>query len=233
MIHATCSMQQRNIIIALVIIIILVFGILGVYLFFPQYFKFLQTAPTTIERDKPKVVEDQLIIPDTKEVSTTQGRIVENGKTETHLVPKNEGEKVVVTKAVLTVKGGYDLALKEAKTWSNDAKLVFVKSMGAVTIDGKSSQWQIAFSSVAKKKGYELIIYGDQIASKKEVDSVGVGADLPTTWNDSDIAVKTLAEMPQFSSATISSINFFYNADAETWRYSISTSLGTTSVTAE
>jgi hypothetical protein len=226
-------MSQKNIVIILAVIIILVLGVLGLYLFNPKMFTFLQSESTKIERDKPKVIDDQLVVPDTKEVSMTQGRVSENGKVETALVPKNEGEKVVVTKAVFTVKGGQELALKDAQAWASDAKLVFVKSMGAITLDGKSSQWQIAFSSVAKKKGYEVIIYGDQVASKKEVELVGQGAELPAVWNDSDIAVKTLQEMPQFSSASISSINFFYNADAKRWRYSIATSFGTTSVTAE
>ena len=226
-------MSQKNIVIILAVIIILVLGVLGLYLFNPKMFTFLQSESTKIERDKPKVIDDQLVVPDTKEVSMTQGRVSENGKVETALVPKNEGEKVVVTKAVFTVKGGQELALKDAQAWASDAKLVFVKSMGAITLDGKSSQWQIAFSSVAKKRGYEVIIYGDQAVSKKEVELVGQGAELPDVWNDSDIAVKTLQEMPQFSSASISSINFFYNADAKKWRYSIATSFGTTSVTAE
>lgn len=226
-------MQQKNLIIILAAIIVVALSALGIYMFYPQAFKFLQTEPTAIERTKPKVIEDQLIIPETKEVSAIQGRTVENGKVEVQLVPKNEGEKVVVTKAVLTVKGSQELALKEAQAWAGDAKLVFVKSMGAITLDGKSSQWQVAFSSVGKKKGYEVIIYGDQVASKKEVETIGGGADLPKAWNDSDVAIKTLQEMPQFSSASISSINFFYNSDAKEWRYSISTSLGTTSVSVQ
>ena len=99
-------MSQKNIVIILAVIIILVLGVLGLYLFNPKMFTFLQSESTKIERDKPKVIDDQLVVPDTKEVSMTQGRVSENGKLETALVPKNEGEKVVVTKAVFTVKGG-------------------------------------------------------------------------------------------------------------------------------
>src|SRR3989338_6961807 len=74
----------------------------------------------------------------------------------------------------------------EKQRWSSDAKLVFIKSLGAITLEGKSSQWQLAFSSKTKvKKGYEIIIQADQIVSKKEIDSTAVGADLSKNWKDS------------------------------------------------
>lgn len=226
-------MSQKNLIIIIAVIIIIALAG-GVYVFYPQVFKFMQLSPTTIEKSKPRVVEENLVIPQTEKIIGNEGRTINEGDVKVPLVPKSEGEKVVVSKAVLTVKGAYNLAAVEIKNWSPDAKLVFIKSLGAVTLEGKSSQWQLAFSSVAKKaKGYEIVIQADQIVSKKEIDSTAVGADVPVSLNDSDIAVKILAEMPQFSDATISTINLYYNVDGKIWRYALSTSKGTTSVLAE
>lgn len=228
-------MQQKNTVIILIIIIIVAVVVGGLYVVYPDLFKGLITRePSKIEKKQPKVVQEELVIPETKEITAGQGRTVEEGNVQVSLVPKDEGEKVIVPKAVLTVKGAHNLASAEAKKWSADAKLVFVKSLGAVTLEGKSSQWQLAFSSAAQKsKGYEVIIQADQIASKREIDSTATGADVPANLNDSDVAVQTLAEMPQFSDATISTINLYYNADGKIWRYALSTSKGTTSVLAQ
>ncbi len=182
---------------------------------------------------RAKVIQENLVIPDTKNITGGEGRTVTEGSVEVQLVPKSEDEKVIVSKAVLTVKGSYDLAAPEAVKWSADAKLVFVKSLGAVTLEGKSSQWQIAFSAKSKQKGYEIIIQADQIVSQKEIDSTAVGADLPKTWSDSDGAIKSLQDLPQFSDATISSINLYYNADGKIWRYALSTSRGTTTMSVQ
>lgn len=184
--------------------------------------------------EKPKVVEEKLIIPETQEITGGEGRVIDQGPVEVPLVPKSEGEKVVVSNAILSVKGSYNLAIAEAKKWADDAILVFVKSLGAVTLEGKSSQWQLAFFSEAKQnKGYEIIIQGDQIVSRKEIDSVANGADLPSAWKDSSEIVVSLQELPQFSDATISSINLYYNTDGKIWRYVLSTSRGNTSMSAE
>ena len=182
----------------------------------------------------PQVVEENLVIPETQKITGAEGRTVESGKVDVPLVPKTESEKVIVAKAVLTVKGSYGLSLPEAEKWASDAKLVFVKSLGAVTLEGKSSQWQLAFSSKTQsKKGYEIIVQGDAIVSKKEIESTAIGASLPASWKDSGEAIVLLQELPQFSDATISSINFYYNADGKIWRYALSTSKGTTSVMAQ
>lgn len=228
-------MQQKNLIVILIVVIIIALGALGLYIYYPDLFKGLITRePSKIEKKQPKVVQEELVIPETKEITAGQGRTVEEGNVQVSLVPKDEGEKVIVAKAVLTVKGAYGLALAEAQKWSTDTKLIFVKSLGAVTLEGKSSQWQLAFSSASKKdKGYEVIIQADQIASKKEIDSAAVGADVPANLSDSNTAIQILAEMPQFSDATISTINLYYNADGKIWRYALSTSRGTTSVLAQ
>lgn len=183
---------------------------------------------------KPQVINENLVIPDTQKITAGEGRTVENGAVNTPLVPKDESQKIIVTKAILTSLGSYSISAPEAKNWSTDAKLVFIKSLGAVNIDGKSSQWQIVFSSAAQKgKGYEVIVQADQIVSKKEISSTATGADVPKNIKDSSDAVKSLQELPQFSDATISSINLFYNADGKIWRYALSTSKGTTSALAQ
>lgn len=182
----------------------------------------------------PQVVEEELVIPDTQKITGGEGRFAESGNINVSLVPKSEAEKVIVAKAVLTVKASYDLAKIEAGKWSTDAKLTFIKSLGAVTLEGKSSQWQVVFISKSKaKKGYEVIVQSDQIVSKKEIDSSATGADLPKNWIDSWEAIKLLQDLPQFSEATISSISLYYNIDGKIWRYALSTSRGTTSVSAE
>lgn len=184
--------------------------------------------------NKPLVVEENLIVPQTEKITGTESRTVVEGPVAVPLVPKTEGEKVIVAKAKLTVKNGYELANPEALKWSEDANLVFIKSLGAVTLEGKSSQWQLAFFSKTKgQKNYEIIIQEDSIVSKKEVDSTVAGADLPETWKDSDAAIMSLQELPQFSDVTISSINLYYNADGKIWRYAFSTSRGTTSTSVE
>ena len=129
-----------------------------------------------LQKEKPQVIEETLVIPDTQKITGVEGRMVSEGSVQVPLVPKSEAEKVIVSKAVLTVKGSYDKAKSEAETWSKDAKLVFVKSLGGITLEGKSSQWQLAFSSATKSgKGYEIVIQTDQIVSKKEIDSKAIG----------------------------------------------------------
>lgn len=179
----------------------------------------------------PQVIEENLVIPDTQKVTGSDGRVVEKGNVETPLVPKDDGEKIIVAKAILTLKGSYDKALGEAKNWADDAKLVFVKSLGAVTLEGKSSQWQIVFAAKSKtKKAYEVIIQADQIVSKKEIDSTAVGADVPKTWVDSGEAVKILQLMPQYSSVSVSAITLFYDHNSKGWNYGFITSIGATSI---
>lgn len=187
-----------------------------------------------LQRERPQVVEETLVIPYTQKITGTEGRTASPSSVAVPLVPKSDAEKVIVEKAVLTVKGSYDLAKSEAENWSSSAKLVFVKSLGAVTLEGKSSQWQLAFSSALKpKKGYEVIIQADDIVSKKEIDASAAGANIPKNWYDSDGAIKSLQELPQFADATVSGINFFFNQDGKTWMYGLTTSRGATSMTVE
>lgn len=224
-------MNKKNII-AIIIILIVIFILAATYFIFPDFFKKISRKANFWE--KPKVIEENLVIPQTQKITPQEGRIVEKGLVEVPFVPKTEGEKVIVPKAVLTVKGSYDLANSEAKKWSADAVLVFVKSLGAITLEGKSSQWQLAFSSKIKpRKDYEIIIQANQIVSKKEIDSRAIGASLPLKWKDSGEVMETLRQHPYFSDASVSSISFYYNLDDKKWEYAFATSKGTTSALAE
>ncbi|MBI5416358.1 hypothetical protein HZA55_00185, partial [Candidatus Poribacteria bacterium] len=98
-------MQQKNIVIILAVVIVLALGALGIYMFYPDAFKFLQPSPTTIKKEKPKVIEETLVIPETEKIIGGEGKSDIKGNVEVILVPKNEGEKVIVAKAILTVKG--------------------------------------------------------------------------------------------------------------------------------
>lgn len=228
-------MQQKNLIILLVAVIIIVLATLGVYFVFPDAFKALTRQVAEIKRDQPRVIEENLVIPETERISGGEGRLAADGESvDVPLVPKNEGEKVIVSKAVLTTKGSYNLATQEVLKWSAGSKLALIKSLGAINLDGKSSQWQLIFVSDDKKgKGYEVIVQADQIVSKKEIDSTAVGAELPKNWFDSDGAIKSLQDLPQFSDATVSSVSFYYNTDGKLWEYALSTSRGVTAISVQ
>lgn len=217
------SSSKNKIIIVSVVIVVLIAGVVLWYT--SPIFK---KSITIFE--KPKVVEETLVIPDTKLVEVAAGRTPTTDKYAVPLVPVTEGDKVVVPNAIVTLKGSYDLALVNAQVWSKDAALVFLTSQGAVTLEGKSSMWQVVFGSASKKKGYEVIIQGDKIVSEKEIPSTEYGYDLPTNWYDADEAIKSLQDLPQFATATVSSINFFYNQDGKRWGYALGTSQGTTSM---
>lgn len=184
-------------------------------------------------RKEPFIVKEKLTLPDTKKVTSVSGATFEIPSTrmQTPILPETPGETVIVPNASLSVKGAYETALKQALKWNNNSKLSFIKSLGAVTADGKSSQWQLVFvSAVASKKAYEIVIQGDKIVSEKEIASEAKGENLPAKFFDSDEAVRRLARMPQFKKITISAINLFYNPDAKAWRYVFATSSGPTSL---
>lgn len=225
--------MNKKPIIILAIFILIIVGVAVLYFVFPELGSKISRV-VDLRPDKPKVIEENLVIPQTKEIAPAAGRIVEQGGVAVPLVPKTEAEKVIISKAVLTVKGSYELAKTEAEKWTKDAKPALIKSLGAITLEGKSSQWQLVFSSaIKKKKGYEIIIQGDQIVSQKEIDSTIMGADFPKNLKDSGEAIISLQQLPQFSEATVSAINLYYNTDGKVWRYALSTSRGTTSMAAE
>ena len=214
--------MKTKIIIGVSALVVLVLG--GVGLFF-----FLQRTGLAPEIVQQKiVVEEKLVVPDTVEISTTQARTVQKGAVEAPI--STSKAEVVSEKAVLTLKGSYDKALVEASAWAPDAALVFIKSLGVVTGEGKSGEWQVVFGSKEKKAGFEVLVYGDAIAAKKEVPSTSYGYALPQNWYDSGDALLSLQTEPQFKDATVSSLNFFYNEDGKRWAYALATSNGTLSM---
>lgn len=179
------------------------------------------------------IVQENLVIPNTQQIGVGSfSLMIDYGAYDVPLVPKDDNETIVVPGAIFTLKEAYVESLNSAINWSVDAKLAGIRSIGSITLEGRSSMWQIAYGSYIKKKGYEIIIQGDQIVSKKEVVWMGnnnYGYSIPVNWYDSKDVIRAFQEMPQYSNITISSIVFFYNMDAEEWRYGLSTSIGTSS----
>ncbi len=212
-----------------VLLVIIVAAGTGAYYFLFNSPAASPAAPATSQSAGGRVITENLTLPNTTSVSAAEGSMVMPGAVAVPLVPENESEKVIVPNAVLTVKGTLAVAEPEAKKWASDARLVFVKSLGAVTLEGKSSQWQAIYDSRVKKKGYEIIVRGGGVISRKEIESSARGGALPETWQDSDYPIRVLQNLPQFADATVSSITLSYNADGDLWRYNLFTSRGPTS----
>ena len=215
-----------------IILIIIIIAALGSVFYWLGSDKKIMVAPAD-EAQKARVIQEKLTIPDTTSFTGAEGRVVDQGSVAVALVPKSDAEKVIVPEAELSVKGSYDFAQPEASKWSSDVKLVFIKSLGAITLDGKSSQWQIAFSSKTKKnRGYEIIVQKNQIVSQKEIESAAIGEEVPANFanRDSSWAIARLADIPQFQTASITAIVFSYNQDANGWDYIIPNSFGKTAI---
>jgi muconolactone delta-isomerase len=197
---------------------VLLFSILGVWLVWR----------TTDTGTGTRVIREEFVLPDTSVISGNEGRLAMRGAYE---VPVDPGALVTVPHADLTMRSAYDVALREAALHIPDAELMFIRSFGAVTPEGKSSQWQAVFAGEEKEKAYEVVIRGSSIVSKKFVPSTGqVAAAGLSSWYDSDEAFSILRSMPLFAGATVSSIGLYYNPDSRSWGYAISTSEGTVSL---
>jgi len=182
----------------------------------------------------PRVIEETLVIPDTQEVHGTDARMLEQGAVAVPLVPKSEEEKVIVPRAELTLKGGYAAAAQTAEAWDTDALLVFVKSLGAITLDGKSSSWQVMFFSPNKNEvGYEVVLQGKEIVSKKEILSEAQGAALPQNWKDLGEVISELQQHPLYQDASVTAASFHLNPDNKQWYYNILTSKGSSAIAVE
>lgn len=175
---------------------------------------------------KEKVIEESLYIPSTTKINLIDGIEIGRGSYNTKLVPKTIEDKIIVPTAKLTLKQGFDLAWPEAQKWSPDAKLIFIKSMGVLTLEGRTGQWQVVFGSQTKNKAYEIIIQLDGVVSQKEIITELLGNDLPKNWFDSNDAIISLQNLPQFSEDTVSSINFYYNSGEKKWSYGFATGEG-------
>lgn len=181
---------------------------------------------------QPLPVKTEPIIPDTTTIQGLEARFISSSVISAPLNPKNKSEEILVPDAVLTPMGAYALVAPRAREKSPDALLVFVKSLGVVTREGKGSSWQVVFASKKEKKAYEFVVYRDGIISEREFVSNANGAHLPENPASRDInwALGTLAGTPQFLEADISAINLAYNADAKQWDYVIANTFGNTAV---
>ena len=210
----------------IIVSVIVIASALGIYLW--------QTSPsfrrTVTFFESPTVITENIVIPDTTTTRTSEARVASPDKYAVPLVPRTSGEEVVVPNAVLTLRGSYDLAIVEGEKWATDAKLVYIKSLGAVTLEGKSSTWQVVMGSRTKKMGYEVIIQGSSVLSQKEVDSKDFGGAIPEPWKDLAVVIKELQSHPLYQNATISEVNFYYNIDNKKWYYAIATSKGMSSI---
>lgn len=213
----------KIIVLSIALFVVLVASL--VFLIFSSKNKFSEN--TVDQTENVTLIKDELIIPDTKNATKVDGQFFNKNAT---AVPIISREQLIVADAKLTLKGGYESAKKESSDWSLDAKLLFIKSLGSVNQEGQSSAWQIVFASQKMKSGYEIIIQGDQVISKKEIVSTSFGFDLPGNWFDSSGVVTSLRTSPEFEGATITAINFFYSTDAGNWIYGIATSKGNSSI---
>ncbi|MEK7520383.1 MAG: hypothetical protein AAB581_04055 [Patescibacteria group bacterium] len=224
--------MNRTTLIFVLIAIVCVTGIATAAYFFGALPIPSQTsAPAKNQPDVKTVIREELTIPLTERVAEADTRTIASGTVAMPL--GSEGDTYIVPGAELTVKESVARIVPDARGWSDDARLVSVKSQGAVDVNGKSSQWQIIFHSAEINTGYEFIVRGTAIISQKEIESSTQGTDVPELLRDSSDAVAAIRALPQFADATMSGISLFYNADAQKWSYGIATSRGATSVPAQ
>lgn len=220
--------DKKNLVIVAIIILIIiaiVFAILS----------FRKSSQNTsgvfdLKTFKGEIITDNVKIPDTTSISSNVGEIVLRGEYNTELQPKTETKQVFITNAKFTLKEAYNVAVLEVVKWAPDQKLVFIKSNGAIGLDGRSSSWQLVYSSAKKKATYEIIIADNQIVSTKEINSKLTGFDLPSNWYDSYDAIASLRVLPQFSNGTISAISFYYSNAEKSWAYALANDDKTTSM---
>lgn len=223
------STNKKSVAIGIVVAILALVGAL--YFFKPSLLNIF-TQQIGIDVERPMVVTETVKIPDTKVFTGGEGWYPNKDAYQVPLAPKSDGEQVVVTGAVLAVRGVYLLTLPIAQNWASDAKLVMINSLSTVALDGKSQGWQVIFGSQKNKKGYEIIVERETAVSKKEIPVSVYGADIPKNFAERDAAwaITLLAGNPQFQSASMTGLNFVYSTDAQAWDYIIASSLGGTAV---
>jgi len=202
---------------------------LVIIIFIFRITKLKTSAPNEIantQKFQGQIINDSVQIPDTLSIGPNDGEVVPRGEFNVKIQPQSEADKVIVTNATLTLKEAYFLAKDKATNWANDQKLVFIKSNGALNLEGQSSSWQLVFASTQKKADYEIITGADKIISEKEIVASSKGFDLPINWYDSNEAIASLSNLPQFSLDTISAISFYYSQAAESWSYGLATDNG-------
>ena len=220
--------DKKNIAIGIIIILIIVAIIFVIFSFKKN--KQNELTGFNLKTFKGQVISDVVKIPNTISINSNEGEIVLPGQYNVKLQPQSETEQVFISNAKLTLKFAYQLAVQDAIKWSPDQKLVFIKSNGALGLDGKASSWQLVFGSTQRERTYEIIISGDQVINTKEIDSAISGFDLPNNWYDSYEAIASLRNLPQFSSDTVSAISFYYSSANSSWAYGLANGEKTTSM---
>ncbi len=218
------SNSQIKIIIGLATLLFVLVGVF--YLIYTQKWKKVPFLKN------PIVVTEKIVIPETKDVNLTTGYYANKQAYQVPLAPTDDGEKVIVTGAVHSPYTSYELVNAEALVWAEDARLTLIKSLGTVTLEGTSSGWQLVFVSPLKKTGYEIIVEGGTVVKRKEVPTNAKGGVVPENFKERDAswAIARLTENPQWKDATMTGLNFTYNADARAWDYVIANSYGGSSV---
>jgi hypothetical protein len=207
----------------LLIIFVIVLLIIALIIFLTSKKDILNFSDYFSPTFKGQIIEDTIVLPDTVAVAANEGEFIPRGAYNVKLRPQSERDQVLIPQALLTLKQSYDLAAPVIEQWSSDSKLIFIRSLGALGLDGKSSAWQIVYGSEEKQKGLEIIIQADKIVSQKEIDSKVSGFDLPSNWYDSYEAIASLQNLVQFYNDTISSISFYYSSAGDSWAYGLAT----------
>jgi hypothetical protein len=210
--------------------IILIIIILVIVLISIKKDKTPKAGVITPETFKGQIIDDVIKIPTTTQVMTNEGETVARGEYNVKLQPQSESDQVFITKAKLTLKEAYNITQAAANSWSFDAKLISIKSNGALGLDGKSSSWQLIFGSSQREATYEIILEADKIISQKEINSEVSGYELPLNWYDSNEAIASFRNLPQFNADTISAISFYYSFANESWAYGLANGDKTTSM---
>lgn len=218
------SKNKKNIFGLLIILILLIIGFI-IFIFLNKG-KIKSNFSVNEPSFKGVVIDDLIKIPATSKISPNEGEIVLRGEYDVKLRPQSEKDQVYITKAKLTLREAYNLSSELAQSWSNDAKLIFIRSNGALGLDGKASSWQLAYGSVQKNRADEIIIEADKIISQREIPTQSFGYDLPVNWYDSSEAIASLLNLSQFSFETISAISFYYSSAAESWAYGLAIGQG-------
>lgn len=200
-------------------------AIIAAVIFAAVYYGGFRNAKRAIF-DGERVIKETPLPRAIERVSVVDGRSVMSTGENIALVSREH----VIIEGGKTLKEGYAIAEPEARSWATDAKLVYIHSLGTVTIDGVSSGWEVVFGSKIKKKGYMVSVVGGMVVDKRDVISTSSGYTLPSDWYDAAEAVKSIQTLPQFKDATISGLNFYYNEDGKRWGYAISSSNGTVSI---
>jgi hypothetical protein len=190
-------------------------GLLAIYFIAYTSVKLVPVIKTPVGR----IINENLVIPDLTKTEPILGRAVKPGAISTPLLPQTDEARLIFPQAKLSLKQGYDLANSQALLWSADAKLIYLKSAGAVALTGQSSQWLLVFGAKEKAAGLEIVIQADQVVLKKEITTDSFGYNLPQNWYDSAEAIAAIQSLPQFNNNSISAISFYYNLDSKQWNY--------------